>query len=546
MRPPDVVGIGAQKAGTTWWWELLLAHPQFSPPVDGIKEQHHFDMFVRAPFDDRAIANYRARFAAPPEQRTGEWTPRYFSDHWVAPLLRRAAPDAKLVVVLRDPVERYRSGVAHVVQRGGVFDASAANDAFGRGLYGLHLERWLRHWPRNQLLVLQYEQCCRDPAANLRRTYEFVGLDPVRLPRRLRRRANVTTARVTLSAEERESLSIAYLDDVRRLLALVDDIERHAVADVPWSRPVTAAPFFVVGCARSGTTLLRLMLDSHPRLAVPPESHFIPRLAPSDLNRPFDVERILEHPQVRLWDVDGDDVRATAAELHATTYAQQVDALFTTYARSEGKLRWADKTPGYVEHLPQLAALFPTARFVHLIRDGREVATSLAEWPWGPASPIAGAFWWRRKVRAGRRAGALLGPERYLELRLEDLVHDPEGELRRLCAFISEEFDAAMLDYPRTAEEWMRRPQETYMAFTHPHLTKPPTAGLRDWRRGLSGSDQEAIEAACAPLLRELGYATTTTRRVALVRAYRLRYQSALRTLHRDIAARLRPRTSEV
>ena len=212
----------------------------------------------------------------------------------------------------------------------------------------------------------------------------------------------------------------------------------------------------------------------------------------------------------------------------------------------QAKPRWGDKTPGYVEHLPHLAALFPTATFVHLIRDGRDVATSLAEWPWGPASPVAGAFWWRRKVRAGRRAGARLGPGRYLELRLEDLIQDPESELRRLCTFIGEEFEPAMLEYQGSAAEWMRRPQETLMAFTHPHLTKPPTAGLRDWRRGLTDGHQQAIEAACAPLLRELGYPTTTTRRGALVRAYCLRYESALRTLRRDIATRLRPRTSEV
>ena len=217
---------------------------------------------------------------------------------------------------------------------------------------------------------------------------------------------------------------------------------------------------------------------------MPPESHFIPRLAPRNRDTPFDLERILEHPQIRSWDVDADKVRATAAEQHATSFAEAVDALFTTYARQEGKPRWGDKTPGYVEHLPQLASLFPTATFVHVIRDGREVATSLAELPWGPASPIAGAFWWRRKVRSGRRSGARLGRHRYHELRLEDLVRDPEGELRRLCAFIGEEFDPAMLDYPQSADEWMRRPQETYMAFTHPHLTKPPTAGLRDWRRG--------------------------------------------------------------
>lgn len=309
------------------------------------------------------------------------------------------------------------------------------------------------------------------------------------------------------------------------------------------SRP---APFFVVGCARSGTTLLRCMLDSHPRLAVPPESHFIARLAPRTARSPFDIEQILRHLQIRTWDIDAAAVRDAVVRQQAVTFAEQVHALFGLYARARGKQRWGDKTPDYVEHMCTIAAIFPDALFIHVIRDGRDVATSLTQWPWGPASPVGGAFRWRRKVTRGRRDGAALPADRYLELRLEDLVADPEGELRRLCAFLGEAFDPAMLDYHRTAAERMREPQETFMAFTHPHLAKPPTAGLRNWRTGLTTAQQEAIEAVCAPLLRDLGYPTSPVRRWSMLRAYQIHYASALRTLPRVVHNRLHRPTGPV
>jgi hypothetical protein len=299
------------------------------------------------------------------------------------------------------------------------------------------------------------------------------------------------------------------------------------------------APFFVVGCARSGTTLLRCMLDSHPRLAVPPESHFITRVAPRNPRSPFDIEQILGHPRIRTWDIDAAVVRDAVVRRPAATFAEQVRVLFGLYATARGKQRWGDKTPDYVEHIGRIAAIFPDALFIHVIRDGRDVATSLAQWSWGPASPVVGAFRWRRKVMRGRRHGAALPPDRYLELRLEDLIADPEGELRRLCAFLGEAFDPAMLNYHHSAEERMREPQETFLAVTHPHLAKPPTAGLRNWRTGLTTAEQEAIEAVCAPLLRELGYPTNPVRRWSTIRAYLYRYASLLRTVPRFVRNRL-------
>jgi Sulfotransferase family len=301
-------------------------------------------------------------------------------------------------------------------------------------------------------------------------------------------------------------------------------------------------PFFVVGCARSGTTLLRTMLDGHPQLAVPPESHFVVGLSPRwwrPGRRPT-LDDVLAHPKVRAWDVDPVMLRARAEAADARAYPALVDAVFSAYAAEHGKARWGDKTPGYVSYLPDLARLFPEARFVHLVRDGREVAASLAEWDWGARTAVSGAFWWAHKVRVGRRDGARLGPDRYLELRLEDLLADPEATLRRLCAFLGEEFAPAMLGYPErmAAAGGPVRRQER-------HLVRPPTPGLRDWRDGLSSRDQAAVEEVCRPMLAAFGYAAPPPRRSARAVALAVRSRDLVVTGTRDVRARLSPATRE-
>lgn len=303
-----------------------------------------------------------------------------------------------------------------------------------------------------------------------------------------------------------------------------------------------AVPFFVVGCPRSGTTLLRLMLDSHSRLAVPGESHFVVGLSARRLrlhNRPeAALEHILAHPRFRVWRLDPDAVRRRVAVERPTTFPALIRVVFAAYARSVGKPRWGDKTPAYVEHIPRLHRLFPDARFIHLIRDGREVAASLAEQDWGTQSAVAGAYWWRRSVAKARRAGARLGPEQYLELRLERLISAPEEVLREVCHFLDEEFEPAMLRYHERAGGRLRRRRRS-----NRHLHSPPTPGLRDWRRGLSSPRQRAVEAVARRQLSRLGYSTGSPSPAMLVYA-RLLWLEDLRSRWRVVLReRLRPTT---
>jgi hypothetical protein len=273
---------------------------------------------------------------------------------------------------------------------------------------------------------------------------------------------------------------------------------------------IDAPPFFVVGAARSGTTLTRLMLDSHSRLAVPRESHFIVRLAYRRLrlmHRPdVALEHILDHPRFIAWGLDRETVRAFVERARPATYPDVVRAVFGAYAADQGKQRWGDKTPGYVHWIPTLHKLFPDAKFIHVIRDGREVAVSAAERDWWPGSPVSAAFWWRKYVRAGRRGAARIGRDRCHEVRLDRLIANPETELRNVCEFLGERYDAAMLTYPARARRQLGRGPQDNLPPELSHTEEPPTEGLRDWRAGLRPTMAAAVEAACYPVLRDLGF----------------------------------------
>jgi hypothetical protein len=249
-----------------------------------------------------------------------------------------------------------------------------------------------------------------------------------------------------------------------------------------FTRPILP---FVVGCSRSGTTLLRALLDAHPLLAVPPESHFVLAPDPRALRRALRRE-----PWFGLWGIDAPDLRGLDV-------ADAVRALFAAYGAAHGKPRYADKTPHYVSRLPLLAERFPEARFVHVVRDGRDVALSLLEVPWGPDDVEGAALHWRRRVLEGRAAG--LGPERYRELRYETLVADPEREVRALAAWLELPYDPAMLDPAR-------RPAAVPYPEHHGRLALAPTPGLRDWRHQMSAVNAARFHAVAGDALAELGY----------------------------------------
>jgi hypothetical protein len=231
--PPSFVGVGTMRSGTSWWYELIARHPRvftasfLRAHKIPVKERHFFDRFCQTPFGARDAEQYARWFPRPRGMLAGEFTPSYMLDHWVPPLLARAAPDARLIVLLRDPVERYVSGLRLQLQQGEPRTTTElAREQTLRGFYLSQLHGLLRSFDRAQLLVLQYERCRADPAAQLARTYRFLEIDDSFVPADLHEPINVSRAdRYALDPEQRASLSELYAEPTRQLAAEFPDID---------------------------------------------------------------------------------------------------------------------------------------------------------------------------------------------------------------------------------------------------------------------------------------------------------------------------------
>ncbi len=278
---------------------------------------------------------------------------------------------------------------------------------------------------------------------------------------------------------------------------------------------------FFVGCPRSGTTLIQRLGNAHPLLAVVNEAEWIAKwwerrvgVAPDGTVTPELVERLLSHKRFPRLGLEPERVAGLVRDSGPKHYTSFVTELFDLHGRVEGKPLVGEKSPSYVKHLATMHELFPHARFVHLIRDGRDVALSALDWKkserilgpfptWQDDPVTTAAIWWEWHVRLGREVGASLGPDLYYELRYESLVDDPEDECRKLCAFLDVPYDDAMLRF----HEGRTRPKPGRGAKA---AWLPVTPGIRSWREEMPTEDVARFEAACSPLLDELGYPSGT------------------------------------
>jgi hypothetical protein len=228
--PPDFVGVGAQRCGTTWWYRgAIRPHPRFVR-LAAEKEVQFFVRFWPGEVPPDFVERYHRLFPRPPGSITGEWTPRYMYDFWSPPLLREAAPEARLLVMLRDPVERYRSGIGREVRLADQFDYSPdiaiVGDAVHRSLYHKPIERILDLYPRDRVLILQYERCLADPLGEMQRTQRFLGLEPLdEVSRRLAREQPRATHKSDLPPLFRDELTSRLRDDLTRLAGLCPELD---------------------------------------------------------------------------------------------------------------------------------------------------------------------------------------------------------------------------------------------------------------------------------------------------------------------------------
>jgi sulfotransferase family protein len=261
--------------------------------------------------------------------------------------------------------------------------------------------------------------------------------------------------------------------------------------------------------------MLRLILD-RSEVAVPPESMFLLDVDPSQPAE--DVLRAAwNHPRVQLWGLSGKPPAMPAGLSGMDAFRFAVSAPFVAYAEREGKRRWGDKTPAYIGHVDRLTAIWPDARFVVLVRDGRDVALSVMNVPFGPNNAWAAARSWATAIRRGRDAARRFRG-RVLEIRYEDLVSKPAATVGAVCDFLGLGYSDEMLAIEQTDRSKVVADQSAWFTNVWSGIT---TAAVDKWRTELTPRQIEAFETVAGDELRALGYETNmATSSRALVPAY--------------------------
>ncbi len=273
-----------------------------------------------------------------------------------------------------------------------------------------------------------------------------------------------------------------------------------------------ARPFFIVACDRSGTTMLRLILDRSADVAIPTESMIVVdmaairgRFGALDTDEQFDrlAAAVWRHPKVREWRLAGAPPRREGRS-GQEAYRAALEAPYLAYAATHGKPGWGDKTPYYVGHLDEVRRTFPEARVVNVVRDGRDVALSLLRVPFGPSNVWAAAHQWRDAVRAGDRAAALLGDD-LTTVRYEDLVTAPERVVPEICRFLEIAYEPGMLAVEETPPDRIAAGQEGWFRELYAGIT---ASSVGKWRREMRPSDVALFESIAGAELERHGYET--------------------------------------
>jgi len=224
--PPDYIGMGATSAGARWWHRLVADHPEVSNRPDLPPARHYLSHFATRPFGPDRRAQYEGWFPRRPGTIAGEWTPTYSSLPWVAPLLPRAAPHARILLIVRDPLARLPVALVGHEEDRVAQTGTAIADAVDGGFYGAQLAQVLTHVPADRVQVLQYEQCRRDRDGHLAATYRFLGLDDGHRPERGRQPTSARTGPgADLDPDTRDRLVDLYAADVIALAGLVPELD---------------------------------------------------------------------------------------------------------------------------------------------------------------------------------------------------------------------------------------------------------------------------------------------------------------------------------
>lgn len=262
-----------------------------------------------------------------------------------------------------------------------------------------------------------------------------------------------------------------------------------------------------MGAQRSGTTLLRLILNAHSRIAIPEEARFLtPILKKKHLAKHFSGESLRRlvrylsaNEQFRLWNYNSHPFLAGLSQKDAVSLRELIETMFSSYCAAEGKTIWGDKSL-FFSSIDILGTLFPDARFIHIVRDGRDVFDSWRKMDSTKGNAAVIALDWRYKLYRIERSLKRIPSAQQLTIRYEDLIGEPEKQLKAICAFIGVEYEAGMLDFHKTSHQ--------YIGDHHSNLifNAINNANRAKWRKNLTPVEINAFTLMTGSRLKQYGY----------------------------------------
>lgn len=275
-------------------------------------------------------------------------------------------------------------------------------------------------------------------------------------------------------------------------------------------------PVFIVGCQRSGTTLLRLMLNKHSMLAIPEESHFIISIINefqdvshgyvlSQLDRVTLFRVIINVPRFVTWNLTENDVKDTIFLSKNKTIPDVINALFKLKTSCGDDCIWGDKTPEYTMYLNKIHNIFPSAKYIHIIRDGRDVVDSFKARKWYGWSTYQRTRHWAQYTSSAESFGQSICHNSFICIRYEDLVLDTVKTLEKICSFIGVLYEKDMLSYVDSVDTMITRTENE--SNVHRKLYRMPKSNdVYKWQKSWSQLTLFQFETVAHKNLRALGY----------------------------------------
>lgn len=273
--------------------------------------------------------------------------------------------------------------------------------------------------------------------------------------------------------------------------------------------PPDRALIFIVGTQRSGTTLLRLILNAHSQIAIPEEARFLaPLLKRKYLTKGISgdslkrtIRYLALNDEFKLWNYDASSFFSKLSTLTEISLRELIDSMFSSFCTAEGKTYWGDKSL-FFDALDILNSLFPTAHFIHIVRDGRDVFDSWRKMEPTKNNAAVIALDWSYKLYRIERSFKHFAPDRQLTIRYEDLIDNPERTIKWVCAFVGVEYEPKMLEFHKTSHY--------YIGDHHSSLIHSPISNLNraKWRKNLTRDEAASFSLLAQHYLKKYGYET--------------------------------------